>query len=182
MRLRVDVRDKALKAKLSDRPKLYRAAMRSALTKEGRRLEKNIINTVATKYGIRKTGSTTGKSKTLRKVRGRFRRKPRSSATWIGYNPIGAGYIKGQMGRTSTGAFVGQHRFPGAFVATMPVSGYRSVWKRTGKKTRTGKDQIKEMKIDIPGAKAIILAEADKARERYRRTMIDEINKRLKRS
>ena len=66
------------------------------------------------------------------------RYRPRGSGLgaarlWVGANDMPATYFKGRPRETSSGARVGAHSFPGAFVGRGARSGKRVVFKRTGR-------------------------------------------------
>jgi hypothetical protein len=74
----------------------------------------------------------------------------------------------GNLRQTSAGAAAGKHSFAGAFVATMPKTGYRSAFKRTTKK----RYPVKEMWLPIYNEAAAIIekmidAEASAIFEKY---------------
>lgn len=95
-------------------------------------------------------------------------------ALWIGLREIEAAYV-GRLSQQKEGAKAGKHFFKGAFVARMP-SGHRSVYRSTGKKTRTGRTQIAPEYVDVDGADQSVDRHGNDLREYVMAVLERELN------
>jgi len=108
---------------------------------------------------------------------------------WVGYNDLAIVYAGQPKPRQITGngiIFRGVH-YPHAFEATMPPSrpdakGHRGFFQRTGRKTRTGKRQIEEIKIPLEHVSEVIQAVRIESGVRLQDRFAQELNFELNRN
>lgn len=132
--LEIDPRELAdIRAALDERPEMARRALVRTINKVLASAVSQGLRAIAAADAIPLKVLRGSKAKG-RRGRGIVRRAVRGNLTgiaWFGTNPIKAGYL-GTPRRTAGGARVGQHVFPGSFVATMP-SGHVGIFHRAGR-------------------------------------------------
>lgn len=113
-------------------------------------------------------GGSSGRGKRV------YQRAPKrgsaAGSVWVGFNPIGAGYV-GRPVQTRAGARVKGRQFPGAFVATMK-SGHRSIWSRVNAQRLP----ISEERVELEQVEQILDKVAREGGERLRQVLLAEIN------
>lgn len=183
--IRIDLDPSELLALGERMPRLRRPIQRAqvrAVNKTLRSLRTRAIRDVAHAANVpqkvlRGRGGGRGRA-FIRKARGR----DVTGALWFGTASIAAAYL-GNPRQFAYGARVGRRKFPGAFVATMP-SGHVGVFRR-GESARhrparnawgTTALPIKEVGVDLDGARAAINRLRPYARRRLTTVLDQELN------
>ena len=155
---------------------LINRAVKSAILKTSKKIEKDLEAAVSSELDIPK--------KALAKFRVKSRRMGGAGLVWMGYNPIKSGYI-GNLRQEDWGASARSYMFKGGFVKTMR-SGHIGIFKRDGdvRKLKRGSfreiaQPIVEQRVSILRSPAIASQIKDRAAQYYRDELARQIVSRL---
>ena len=157
--------------------KMIQSAIRSAITRTTKKLEKDIEDQTSRDLDIPKTA--------LAKFRVKSKRLADTGFVWMGYNPIKSGYIK-SLKQEDWGASARSYLFKGGFVAQMK-SGHRGIYLRVGPKRLmtsglfSGKNRqpIVEERVSILKSPAIVREVMPKVAAWYQAELAKAITKSL---